>query len=1267
MISSSKKTEELVSKMRGYLQDKINKSDYTSEEPLRAELFTSYQMEQHGKTLAGIHKLSAKRGQDQLLGRLADNEKVLLEVRAMVPETINASYQMTPAGEWLIDNFYLIEEQIRTAKRHLPKGYSENLPQLANGPSAGLSRVYDIALQIISHSDGRIDVESLSGFVKAYQTIIQLQLGELWAIPIMLRLALIENLRRVSAMIAIDRIDRDLADYWAQRMIETAEKESGNLITTIADMTRSNPPLVSAFVAEMNRQLSGKGPGLALALSWMEQRISENGTTSIELIVAENQKQAANQLSMRNSIDSLRILSVMDWRDFVENHSIVEHILREDPSGTYAGMDFSTRDRYRHVVEYLAKKSKLPEEEIAHIAINLAQQTNTNKSERSSHVGYYLVGNGLPETSKQASIPKSIGTVFHDFISQQTFFIYFTSILLITVATTGAIYKAIRAEQTSIPLLILVVVLSFIGASQFAITLVNFISTLLVNPRMLARMDFSKGIPPESHTLVVVPAMLTNLTDIDNLVEALEVRYLANRDENLQFGLLTDFMDALTEKTPDDEALESCVRQGVEALNKKYEKTENELFFLFHRPRRWNSADKIWMGYERKRGKLAELNALLRGNGRDKFSTTVGNLSSLLQVKYVITLDADTQLPRGTAWKLAATMAHPLNRAFYSEKKQRVTEGYGILQPRITVSLPELTASHYAKLHGNEPGIDPYTRATSDVYQDLFAEGSFIGKGIYEVDIFEKVLNGKFPENRILSHDLLEGCYIRSGLLSDVQLYEKYPSTYATDVKRRARWIRGDWQIAAWASPFVPSADGCWKGNPLSPLSRWKIFDNIRRSLVPIALTLFIVLGWTVLVNHLFWTLAVSGLIVLPIIIAFIWDVCRKPKEVILTQHLILSGLNGGGIFIKTVFSLICLPHEACYSLVSIIRTSWRILFSHKKLLEWNPFATEENMRIKGFIGSYIFMWPELLLAVTTFAYLFVKFPVRLSSAGPILVFWVVAPFITWFISRPLSKQANTLSNLQLMFLRALARKTWGFFDRFVVQQDNWIPPDNFQEHPTPMIAHRTSPTNIGLYLLANLSACDFGYISIAQFLERTQQTLATISKLEKYRGHLYNWYDTRTLEPLLPKYVSTVDSGNLAGHLLTLRQGLIETPSQKIIGPRLFEGLRDTLQVIIEDRKQRDIEPMAGFKIALDKACLNPPATPNEARCYLEELSALYSTAASLLLHNAPSFALWWQQMMTEQLDEALENIKILEPWYLLAAPPAKFIKLVVVIQNLP
>ncbi|HUM46263.1 MAG TPA: cyclic beta 1-2 glucan synthetase, partial [Chitinophagales bacterium] len=900
----TKPLQDFLSQIRtSFLGEDLMRKYEKEKSPLRAELFSTEQLEQYAKALAADHVLSNAPSPDQLLKRLAENKEMLLEVHSLITESAKENKLIAPAGEWLLDNFYLIEEQIYTGKKHLPKGYSEALPRLAKGSSSGLPRVYDIALEIISHSDGRVDIRSLYSFVKAYQTVTPLKLGELWAIPIMLRLALIENLRRLAAQLAMDRINKNLADYWADQMTETAEKDPKSLIVVTADMARSGPPMVSSFVSELTRRLLGKGPALALPLTWIEQRLSENGLSTNGLVHQENQQQAADQVSMSNSIGSLRFLNNTDWREFVEMTSLVEQTLREDTGGIYAKMDFHTRDYYRHVVEKISKYSNFSEQQVASTVVKLAKQNAANNSSPgAAHLGYFLVGKGVAETEKLAGLKWPLKELFRKFLASHPLSLFINSTLLITFLLSGVLVLKAYEEGYSVQWLIAIAIVALISTSHLAVTFINWLVTLLIHPHFLPRMDYSTGIPAESETLVVVPTLLNSIADLEGLLETMEVRFLANRDAHLHFALLTDFSDAAMETLPADALLLDTARQRVEALNRKYLREKNDTFFLFHRPRRWNAAEKLWMGYERKRGKLSDLNHLLLSGTKDAFSLIVGEEEIFSRVKYVITLDTDTQLPRDAAWKIISTVAHPLNHAKYDVQKGRVTAGYGILQPRLATSLPRAGSSWYAKMHGNEPGIDPYTRAVSDVYQDLLQEGSFIGKGIYEVGAFEEALKNRFPENRILSHDLLEGCYARSGLISDVQLYEEYPAGYLADMKRRHRWIRGDWQIGRWMFPRVPGPGKRTIKNPLSTLSRWKIFDNLRRSLVPPALVLLLLFGWIISASPWFWTISVIGIIITTSLLVFFRDIYKKPPEILLLQHTINSVQNVLVNFIQHVF-----------------------------------------------------------------------------------------------------------------------------------------------------------------------------------------------------------------------------------------------------------------------------------------------------------------------------------------------------------------------------
>ena len=637
----------------------------------------------------------------------------------------------------------------------------------------------------------------------------------------------------------------------------------------------------------------------------------------------------------------------------------------------------------------------------------------------------------------------------------------------------------------------------------------------------------------------------------------------------------------------------------------------------------------------------------------DRFAIIVGETMVLSNVKYVITLDTDTQLARDSAWQFVGVMAHPLNRARYDPDRQRVVAGYGILQPRVAASLPGTNRSRYARMCASEPGIDPYTRAVSDVYQDLFGEGAFIGKGIYEVEAFEKALGGRFPDNRILSHDLLEGCYARAGLLSDVQLYEEYPPGYHADVRRRHRWIRGDWQIAQWLLPAVPGPDGRRVKNPLSMLSRWKIGDNLRRSLTAAALILLLLLGWTVLPSAGFWTLAVIGILLIPSLLASALNVLHKPADTTRRQHIAAAVPLAGRNLLQAAFTLACLPYEALFSLDAVVRTVWRLLITHRQLLQWALADDPQRHGRTDLAGSYRIMWIAPVMAGAAVIGLAASRPAALAVAGPILGLWFAAPAIAWWISRPLTPRQARLTGEQILFLRKISRKTWAFFETFVGPADHWLPPDNFQEHPAPVIAHRTSPTNMGLSLLANLSAYDFGYLSAGQLIQRTTRALHTMEGLERYQGHFYNWYDTQSLKPLAPRYISSVDSGNLAGHLMTLRPGLLALADDMILGARFFEGLGDTLGMVIEaaaDTLQGDAQArLARLRQHLASATRSPPTTTGALRLCLDRLATdAAAVVAGVDAGDAdPQSPLrWWAAAFNGQCQDGLDELTALASW---------------------
>lgn len=1123
--------------------------------PLRSELFSLSQLARHGATLADWHEIDHRPGRDRLLARLASNERILLDAYRVVTEAVQSKRFISPAGQWLLDNFHVIEEQIRTTRRHLPKQYSRGLPRLRNGPSADYPRVYDLALELISHVDGRVDRDALQSFVAAYQQRTPLDLGELWAIPIMIRQALIENLRRVAVRIKHDTQDRNRASEWADRLLSDEEPSPARHILIVAEMIKQDPPLSSAFVAEMARRLSGQSPALAVALTWIEQRLCEECQTIEQQVQAEGQQQAVDQVSIGNSILSLRDLDAIDWRGFVESLSIVEQTLQEDPAGVYSQMDFGTRDQYRHVIEQTAQRSLLTEPAVARLAIQLAWQSaeQAANDSRMEHVGYFLIDRGLARLEQAAGMRRPFAQRLVWLSRHYPLTGYLGTMLTLAFVVTVGILAWVTA--TGVPLWLLAGLL-FLASTQLGVGLINWLVTLAIKPHRLPRIDFSTGIPLEFRSLVAVPAMLINERNLQHLLEGLEVRFLANRDDNLQFCLLTDFRDASQQYRLEDESLLQEAQLGVESLNAKYHRAGETTFFLLHRPRQWNAQEKTWMGYERKRGKLGDLNRLLRGGSTEAFSLIVGDVAGLVGMKYVITLDSDTLLPRGVARQLVGALAHPLNHARLDRQRNVVVEGYGILQPGVATTMEREGLSWFAGLSGGEPGMDPYTRVNSDVYQDLFLEGSYIGKGIYDVEAFAATTELRFLENQILSHDLLEGCYARCGLASDIQVYESYPNRYLSDMGRRHRWMRGDWQISGWVLPYVLGPSHRCQPNPLRLLSRWKILDNLRRSLIPIGLLGLLLLGWLTSSPAWLWTAFVLAIVLIPTLLVSLVSAYRKAVDVPRLAHLRDVGKALGRGLLQASLSLVFLPHEACVALDAIARTAVRMRWTRARMLEWKTASDTEHESCGGLIATFRVMWVAPVWAIGTAVVLALVRPEALPSVAWLLVLWLLAPVIAWRISWPPRVVETQLSSQQQLFLHQLSRRTWRFFTRFVGPDDHWLPPDNFQEEPIAELAHRTSPTNIGVSLLSSLAAADFGYISVGTMLQRTRATCGTLQRLERYQGHFLNWYDTRTLQPLLPRYVSSVDSGNLVAYLLTLRAGLRQLPIQPLIPTPLWASL---------------------------------------------------------------------------------------------------------------
>ena len=1245
--------------------------DLAGERPLRGELFSTEQLQRHARTVAVAHRLTRHRTSGRLLTRLADNERVLAETYELLAAATRRGRRIAPASDWLLDNFYLLEEQIRSTRRLLPRSYLDQLPALA----ADCPRTYRIALELIAHTDGRVDAAALDAFIAAYQPASPLSLGELWAMPLMLRLALIENLRRVAQRLAAARRHRDVATDWAARLLEAADKRPSELVTVLADMTRASPPLSGAFLADFTRMLQGHSPVFSLASTWLEHCLAGQGFSIEQMVLAEGQAQAADQVSIGNSIGSLRFLAVHDWRDFVAMHSVVEQALCEDPAGVYAQTDFATRNRYRTCVEAIARRTGRTEEEVARQAVSLARtaMSQPRAPTRESHVGYWLLSSGRDR------LMHSLGYRFVGIaawltpwqwcaaaIRQATLGILLSTTTVLTVIGVALFLEATEpAGRSALVTLPLVLV-----ALHLAVGLVTWAATLVVQPRALPRLDFKKGLPPEHRTLVAVPAMLTDPATVARLLEGLEVRFLANRDSNLHFAILSDLPDAAAEMLPGDAALVGQAVAGIETLNRRHAADKHDHFLLLHRRREWNARDGVWMGRERKRGKLADLNAVIRGTtltgSAGRFERVAGDATFLTQVKYVITLDADTDLPRDAARELVGAMAHILNRPVRHPTLPRIAAGHGILQPRVAVSLPSAQRSRFSRLASGTPGIDPYTRVVSNLYQDLFNEGSFVGKGIYDVEAFEYCC-GVFPEHTILSHDLLEGCHCRSGLESDVVLNEEHPASYLADARRRHRWTRGDWQILWWLLPWVPNHGGSrgtrWVRNPVSAVSLWKIFDNLRRSLVPPAMMALLVGAWLSGSSRMGVAATVFVIVatLLPPVLAGLLDFLRKPHDVPIAAHVEEALRSLARPLAQELFMLAMLPYEAALAVDAIARTLFRMLISRRRLLEWRTAADTDRTAaetLPGFIRA-LAVSPLVAIVVATLL-LSAGMTSVLITAMPWLAVWFAAPLIAWWISLPLPASNVPLAASDQQFLATNARRTWRYFEEYVTGRSNWLPPDNVQMNGEVIVAARTSPTNIAMALLSDLAACDFGWCSVSRLIDRVGRTFDTLGSLERHRGHLLNWYDIHSLAPLLPRYVSTVDSGNLVGSLLVLAGGLEELMDATVPPPRLFAGLEDTLRVQAELRHSSSpghgpLADGAGRWPGLPDGILREPATVSQAAAVLPLVIAAATAARTGAAHTSAECH-WWAESLIRSAADHLAELGHLATWTTLPPPPEHF-----------
>ncbi len=1157
-------------------------------EPILAELFSVERLEEHARTLAAAQAVTdePRRGH-AVRPRIAENGRVLLAAYRALASAIKDERAITPAAEWLVDNFPIVDEQLREIRDDLPPNYYRELPKLAAGHLEGYPRVLGLAWAYIAHTDSRFDPESLRRMVRAYQEVEPLTIGELWAVAISLRILLVENLRRIAEEIVRSRAARQTADDLADGLLglgtDTPEAAGGAL-------RRLSPAaLPTAARVELFQRLRDQDPAVTPALRWLEELLASQGTTAEEMVRLEHQRQATMNVTVRNVITSMRLISWFDWAEFVESVGLVDGVLGAR-SSSFREMDFATRDRYRHAVEEVARGAGLTEVAVAHQAAAMAEAASAGGSAgpptpegspvsaeepgvgeaagsaRGRDPGYYLISDGHIELERALHVRVPVRTRLRRAYVRTAARGYLGSIALLTVLILGVPLVLTLNGGAGVTAGILVVaLLALAPASDLATSLVNRAVTNGLGPRALPRLDLDDGVPARLRTLVVVPMLLTSEADAEAQVAGLEVHYLGNREGDLRFALLSDWLDASTEQVPGDDELLATATAAIDRLNERHGEAPGggARFLLFHRKRTWNAAQGRWMGWERKRGKLHELNDLLRG------STTTGILTGRASstpppgVRYVVTLDADTRLPRGAVGRLVGTIAHPLNEATYDPRVGRVTAGYGVLQPRITSTLPaEREGSIFQRIFSGAAGIDPYASAVSDVYQDLFREGSFTGKGIYDLDAFSTAMEDRVPENALLSHDLFEGVFARAGLVTDIELFDEFPANYLVSAARQHRWARGDWQLLPWILGRARDATGGRSRSSIPGIARWKMVDNLRRTLsAPLTLGT-LVAAWTLpSVPAALWTAFVLATVLIPAALPVLAGVLPRRHGISKRSHIraVAADIALGGA--QVGLGLAILAHQAALMADAIVRTLVRLYVTRRNLLEWMTAAQAKASHDLGLAGFYRQMAGGVVIAVAIAGLVLVVKPDVAWVAAPFVALWLLSPVLARRVSLPPPEAPwRQLSAPDTVALRLTARRTWRFFEAFVGPEDHGLPPDNFQDDPRPVIAHRTSPTNIGMYLLATVTARDFGWIGTLEMVERLEETLATISSLERFRGHLYNWYDTRDLHRLDPAYVSSVDSGNLAGHLLTLSNACRQMIDQPIPAAAALAGIGDAI-----------------------------------------------------------------------------------------------------------
>ncbi|MGV8937537.1 MAG: GH36-type glycosyl hydrolase domain-containing protein [Allorhizobium sp.] len=1108
----------------------------------------------------------ARQGAQELPGLLPfdffhrhrENEKEILRVYRSTAADLETGATITPAAEWLLDNHYVIEEAIQEVRRDFPRRFYRQLPTIDIG-GVTIPRAMALAWIYVAHTHSTVSQETLTALVEGYQTSQALEIGELWALPSILRFVLIENLRRISTRVERSRRMRRKANEVADEVIRLNDQAA------CADLLKRLEPLAddNTFSTQFVYRLRNGSQNSSFAVSWLEERLERSGSNVEEAMTSEHNRLASGNVTMGNIVRSLREIDDGEWSVWFEQVCHVDKLLRQHSD--YGDLDFGSRNTYRNTIERLARRSGKSEMEVAQAAIELTAEAvqSPGSQPRQTNAGSFLVGSDRRQLEKAIGYRPPLIQQLIRFIRRMNWLSIALPVIGITFMVLAIIGWFLINAGLSLPLVFVLLLMFSLPASEGATGLFNTLVTFIVKPTRIIGYEFKTGIPPEACTLVVVPCLIKNRDDIDELVRNLEVHYLTNTRGEVYFSLLSDWPDALYEESQADLEVLEYAKKEIAALSARYAFDGKTRFYLLHRRRLFNASEGVWMGWERKRGKLEELNLLLRGD-RDTSYLPGANMVPE-NVQYVMTLDADTRLMRDAVTKLVGKLNHPINRPVFDPKLARVVSGYGVMQPRVTASLTTgKDASVFQRVFSFNRGVDPYVFTVSDVYQDITGEGSFTGKGLYHVDAFEAAMKGRIDENTVLSHDLLEGSMARCALVTDVELVEDFPVRYEVEVSRQHRWARGDWQLLPYI--FDPARG-------ISALGRWKMIDNLRRSLTPIAWFFASVLGWYAMspMGALIWQfLLIFSLFVSPTL-SLISSLIPHSSDFMPRAHFhsLWSDIRGANA--QVALRIVFIADNACTMTDAIARSLYRLMFSRKLLLEWKTAASIQSVAQGNISSYYRRMRSAPALAILALALVAIPGGNSVFIGLPFVALWILSPFVAWYVSQSAETEDRLVVPAHVVTeLRKIARRTWRFFETFVTAEENFLPPDNFQETPEPVVARRTSPTNIGVYLLSVVSARNFGWISFEQTIERMEQTVATVERMEKFRGHLFNWYHTDSLETLGPRYISAVDSGNLAGHLIAVSSACrewAEAPSAHLQGN--LDGIGDVGGILLETLKQ--------------------------------------------------------------------------------------------------